>query len=106
MSLSLLTRSSARQLVTRARSLHTTTPIRDAHGHYHVGFGSVFAVYAILTTFPQHLPFDLPTAQNKGVFGLKVTAYLLTGFSIPFAAVWWQLYVLRTFVSSLLISWL
>ncbi|KAF5363663.1 hypothetical protein D9756_000707 [Leucocoprinus leucothites] len=73
MSLTVLSRTSARQFAARARSLHTTAPVRDAHGHYH------------------HFPFDFPTSQNKGVFGLKVATYLLTGFSIPFAAVWWQL---------------
>lgn len=36
MSLPLLARTSARQAITRARTLHTTAPVRDAHGHYHV----------------------------------------------------------------------
>lgn len=36
MALSLIARTSARQAFTRGRSLHTTAPLRDAHGHYHV----------------------------------------------------------------------
>ncbi|KAF9452468.1 hypothetical protein P691DRAFT_756393 [Macrolepiota fuliginosa MF-IS2] len=73
MSLSILTRTPARQVFARARSLHTTTPVRDVHGHYH------------------HLPFAFPAKDSKGAFGVKVAAYLMAGFSIPFAASWWQL---------------
>lgn len=38
MSLSILARSPAfrQQALLRARSLHTTSPVRSAHGHYHV----------------------------------------------------------------------
>ena len=39
----------------------------------------------------QHIPFDY---EKKGAFGLKVASYLLAGFSIPFAAAYFQLYVL------------
>ena len=39
----------------------------------------------------QHIPFDY---EKKGTFGLKVASYLLAGFSIPFAAAYFQLYVL------------
>jgi len=38
MSLALITRVSTRQTIARTRSLHTTSPVRDAHGHYHVCF--------------------------------------------------------------------
>lgn len=40
----------------------------------------------------QHIPFDY---DKKAVFGVKVTAYLVTGFAIPFVAAYYQLYVAR-----------
>jgi len=36
-----------------------------------------------------HLPFAWP--KSKAVWGAKVGAFLLTGFSIPFIATWFQL---------------
>jgi hypothetical protein len=39
----------------------------------------------------QHLPFAWPT--NKAVWAAKLVLYLGTGFSIPFVAVWFQLWV-------------
>ena len=92
MSLTLLTRALARQSIARTRALHTTSPVRDDHGHYHVCIVFLLALRVVLT-LSQHLPFDLPTNQNKRIFGLKVAVYFITGFSIPFAASWWQLYV-------------
>lgn len=40
-----------------------------------------------LLTFAQHLPFDY---TNKRSFAIKAVAYMGTGFSIPFIAIWWQ----------------
>ncbi|OCH93587.1 hypothetical protein OBBRIDRAFT_790112 [Obba rivulosa] len=34
------------------------------------------------------VPFDY---KNKRAFGAKVAAYLITGFSIPFLAAWYQM---------------
>ncbi|EKM80365.1 hypothetical protein AGABI1DRAFT_128038 [Agaricus bisporus var. burnettii JB137-S8] len=73
MSLPLLARTSARQAITRARSLHTTAPLRDAHAHH------------------DPLPFAFPTKENKGMFGLKLAVFLSVGFSIPFIAAWNQM---------------
>lgn len=93
MSLTLLARASARQSIARTRALHTTSPVRDVHGHYHVRIVFSPALRVAPLTLFKHLPFDFPTSQNKGIFGLKVAAYLITGFSIPFVASWWQLYM-------------
>ena len=93
MSLTLLARASARQSIARTRALHTTSPVRDVHGHYHVRIVFSPALRLAPLTLFKHLPFDFPTSQNKGIFGLKVAAYLITGFSIPFVASWWQLYM-------------
>ena len=38
----------------------------------------------------QHIPFDY---DKKAVFGVKVAAYLITGFAVPFVAAYYQLYV-------------
>ncbi|KAF8192502.1 hypothetical protein BJ912DRAFT_263282 [Pholiota molesta] len=72
MSTSLLARSALRQqTLVRARGFHASRPARSAHDDYH------------------HLPFAWPT--NKAVWGAKVTAYLVVGFSIPFIASAYQL---------------
>ncbi|KAF9247215.1 hypothetical protein BU15DRAFT_70049 [Melanogaster broomeanus] len=62
---------SLRSQVARVR---VAAPARYAHGHgdYH------------------HLPFAFP-GKNRAAFGAKLTVFLLTGFSIPFAAVFFQL---------------
>ncbi|KAF8057968.1 hypothetical protein FPV67DRAFT_1364525, partial [Lyophyllum atratum] len=74
MSLSILARSPVlrQQASARARSFHTSSSARSAHGHYH------------------HLPFNLP-GEKKGIFAVKIIAFLGTGFAIPFAAAKWQL---------------
>ncbi|KAK7696649.1 hypothetical protein QCA50_001307 [Cerrena zonata] len=36
----------------------------------------------------KHLPFE---TKNKAGFGLKLASYLITGFSIPFVAAWYQM---------------
>ncbi|KAI0773811.1 hypothetical protein C8Q74DRAFT_1368361 [Fomes fomentarius] len=66
--MSLLARSAAplRQVAVRSRA----APVRFAHGEY------------------KHIPFDY---DKKAVFGVKVTAYLVTGFAIPFVAAYYQL---------------
>ncbi|KAI6047273.1 hypothetical protein EDC04DRAFT_2887079 [Pisolithus marmoratus] len=60
-----------RPQVTRMR---VTAPVRFAHGHgeYH------------------HLPFQFP-GNKRATFALKLSAFLLTGFSIPFLAAAFQL---------------
>lgn len=70
LTMTLLARASAplRQAAKRAPA---STPMRFAHGH---------GVY-------QHLPFD----GKKKTFGLKVAAYLIGGFAIPFGAATYQL---------------
>ncbi|KAF8221728.1 hypothetical protein L208DRAFT_1326336 [Tricholoma matsutake] len=72
MSLSILLRSALRQQAIRARSLHTTAPIRADHGHYH------------------HLPFQFP-GKRKALFGFQLFVYMASGFSIPFLAARHQL---------------
>jgi hypothetical protein len=39
----------------------------------------------------QHIPFNYE--GSKAVFGVKVAVFLLSGFSIPFAASYYQMYV-------------
>ncbi|KAG6335327.1 hypothetical protein ID866_3759 [Astraeus odoratus] len=50
------------------------TPVRYAHGHgeYH------------------HLPFQFP-GKKRAAFAIKLSAFLLSGFSIPFVAASFQL---------------
>ncbi|KAG8218740.1 hypothetical protein J3R82DRAFT_4410 [Butyriboletus roseoflavus] len=62
---------SLRSQVTRLR---VTSPARYAHGHgeYH------------------HLPFAFP-GKKRAAFAIKLSLFLLSGFSIPFAAVTYQL---------------
>ncbi|KAI6164779.1 hypothetical protein EDD17DRAFT_1557938 [Pisolithus thermaeus] len=59
---------------TRVVRRRVNTPVRFAHGHgeYH------------------HLPFQFP-GNKRASFGLKLSAFLLTGFSIPFLAAAFQL---------------
>lgn len=45
----------------------------------------------------QHLPFQFP-GNKRLTFGVKLTAFLLSGFSIPFLASYYQMSV---FVSTL-----
>ncbi|KAF8558885.1 hypothetical protein OG21DRAFT_1493718 [Imleria badia] len=54
--------------------LRVASPARYAHGHgeYH------------------HLPFAFP-GKNRAVFGIKLSLFLISGFSIPFAAAAFQL---------------
>jgi len=54
--------------------LRVVTPARYAHGHgeYH------------------HLPFAFP-GKKRAAFGIKLSLFLITGFSIPFAAAAFQL---------------
>lgn len=91
--MSLLARSAAaplRQVAVRARA----APVRSMHGEY-----KVRRPYELVGVFPrpltwcrglQHIPFDY---SKKGIFGAKVAAYLVTGFSVPFVAAYYQLYV-------------
>ncbi|KAF9534829.1 hypothetical protein CPB83DRAFT_888789 [Crepidotus variabilis] len=74
MSLSILARSSVlrQQALAGARSFHASARSSSAHGDYH------------------HLPFAFP-GNKKIAFGVKLTTYLVVGFSIPFAASWWQI---------------
>ncbi|KAH7887827.1 hypothetical protein F5I97DRAFT_904009 [Phlebopus sp. FC_14] len=58
-----------RSQVARVR---TAAPARYAHGHYH------------------HLPFQFP-GKNRAAFAVKLSLFLLTGFSIPFGAAAFQL---------------
>jgi hypothetical protein len=46
----------------------------------------------------QHLPFDFP-GEKKFAFAVKLTLFLGFGFSIPFLAAAYQLYVLRSCLS-------
>ena len=46
----------------------------------------------------QHIPFDY---EKKGTFGVKVVAYLVSGFAIPFVAAYYQLYVSSLVLSGL-----
>lgn len=39
---------------------------------------------------PQHLPFAFP-GKNRAAFGIKLSLFLISGFSIPFAAAAYQL---------------
>lgn len=39
----------------------------------------------------QHIPFNYE--GSKAVFGVKVAVFLLSGFSIPFVASYYQMYV-------------
>ncbi|KIL70142.1 hypothetical protein M378DRAFT_67661 [Amanita muscaria Koide BX008] len=57
-----------------ARTFHASVLRRSEHGHYH------------------HLPFDFP-GEKKAAFGLKVFAFLVSGFSIPIFASVYQLFV-------------
>ncbi|KAI0771476.1 hypothetical protein BD413DRAFT_475930 [Trametes elegans] len=68
--MSLLARSAAplRQVAVRARAV----PARSVHSGY------------------KPVPFSY---HNKGAFGLKVGSYLIAGFSLPFVAAYYQLYV-------------
>ena len=43
-----------------------------------------------LTPVPQHIPFDY---SNRAAFATKLSAFLLTGFAIPFVAAVYQMYV-------------
>ena len=89
MSLSVLVRSAAiRQQALRARSLHTTVPIRADHGHYHVR--SSRNVHDKYSPSMQHLPFQFP-GERKALFGFKLFVYMATGFSLPFLAARHQL---------------
>ncbi|KAJ8590305.1 hypothetical protein M405DRAFT_861446 [Rhizopogon salebrosus TDB-379] len=58
----------------RVSRVRVAPPARFAHGHgeYH------------------HLPFQFP-GKKRLSFGIKLTAFLVTGFSIPFAAAKFQL---------------
>ncbi|KAF4574883.1 hypothetical protein EYR40_005380 [Pleurotus pulmonarius] len=61
-----------RVAVAGVRSIHTTAPVRSAGHDYH------------------HLPFAWP-GNKKTAFGLKLTSFLLFGFSIPVVASVYQL---------------
>ncbi|KAJ7744530.1 hypothetical protein DFH07DRAFT_963744 [Mycena maculata] len=53
------------------RQLHTTARLRSGHGHDY-----------------NHLPFQAPFQGARTVpFGVKMSLYLIFGFSIPFVAV-------------------
>ena len=76
MSFSVLLRSAAlRQQAVRARSLHTTAPIRADHGHYHVR--SVF--FKLISALTRYIPaFALPIAwRTKSCF--RTQAFSLHG---------------------------
>ncbi|KAF5321591.1 hypothetical protein D9619_000463 [Psilocybe cf. subviscida] len=59
------------QTLVRARGFHASRVAKSADHDYH------------------HLPFAWP--ENKISFGVKVSAYLITGFAIPFVAAAYQL---------------
>ncbi|EIW82391.1 hypothetical protein CONPUDRAFT_153272 [Coniophora puteana RWD-64-598 SS2] len=67
-------------------SMLTRTPavIRSKVAHVRVAPSARFAHDY------HHLPFALP-GKNRLGFGVKVFAYLITGFSIPFVAAAYQL---------------
>ncbi|KAF7795866.1 hypothetical protein EIP86_007033 [Pleurotus ostreatoroseus] len=64
--MSLLARAPVRQLAVR----RFAAPVRNMHGEY------------------KHIPFEY---SNKAAWGSKLAAYLITGFSIPFVAAWYQI---------------
>jgi Cytochrome c oxidase subunit VIIc len=87
----------ARTSVLQRQVLHSRVfvPSRGAHG-YKV---SVHAHHENATTIPRrspptpfkHMPFNYE--GSKAVFGAKVAVFLLTGFSVPMVASYYQLYV-------------
>ncbi|PFH51436.1 hypothetical protein AMATHDRAFT_3092 [Amanita thiersii Skay4041] len=56
----------------RPRAFHSSAVARSDHGHYH------------------HLPFNFP-GEKKGVFAIKLFAFMASGFSIPLIAAGYQL---------------
>ncbi|MCF1423289.1 cytochrome c oxidase VIIc family protein, partial [Mangrovimonas sp. AS18] len=65
--MSLIVRAPLRQLAVRR---FAAVPSRGMHGEY------------------KHIPFDY---KNRAAFATKLTAYLATGFAIPFIAAFYQL---------------
>lgn len=51
----------------------------------------------------QHLPFQFP-GKKRAAFAIKLSAFLLSGFSIPFLAASFQLQVLRYYVVGSLLT--
>ena len=45
----------------------------------------------------QHIPFNYE--GSKAIFGVKVTLFLLSGFSVPFIASYYQMYVQNIWLS-------
>jgi len=93
--MSILTRPLLRQGLSGVRSIHATAPARSAHGDYHVCLLLSRCLKTRLkpcNVLLQHLPFKFP-GDKKGRFGAKVFVFLFTGFSIPFLASAYQLYV-------------
>ncbi|THH00411.1 hypothetical protein EW026_g2117 [Hermanssonia centrifuga] len=64
--MSMLVRAPLRQVAAH----RFAAPSRGVHGEY------------------KHIPFDY---SNRRTFGLKVATYLISGFSIPFVAAWFQM---------------
>jgi len=71
--MTLLARASPVVRQSLARS-SARAPVRFSHGHAYTPADAV--------------PFNF---QSKTTFGSKVAVYLLTGFSVPFFATWYQL---------------
>jgi cytochrome c oxidase subunit 7c len=96
MSLSVVARSALRPRQIAARGFKSSTPARSAgHGEYHVWTRTSLIDMLKRTHLMQHLPFQFP-GNKRLKFGVKVTAYLLSGFSIPFLAAYHQLSVTST----------
>lgn len=96
LTMSLVSRTSALQRqILRSRVF---VPSRGAHDGYHVSC-AWRSIYEQATTTPHHSPSTLfqhiPFRYDgpKAIFGAKVAAFLLTGFSIPGIAAYYQMYV-------------
>lgn len=46
----------------------------------------------MFSCYPKNMPFKY-TGNKKTAYGSKLIVYLISGFSIPFVAAWYQLYV-------------
>ena len=88
LTMSLVARSSALRQTLHSRAL---VPSRGVHGYKVCLFYSSYNEKLSHLRAHQHIPFNYE--GSKAVFGTKVAVFLLSGFSIPFIASWYSLYV-------------
>ncbi|KZT74444.1 hypothetical protein DAEQUDRAFT_761298 [Daedalea quercina L-15889] len=85
--MTLLARASPALRQSLARS-SVRTPVRFAHGHPYTPADLVFLRWGCTSSL-QAVPFSF---KSKRAFGMKITAYLLTGAAIPVVAAYYQLW--------------